>query len=172
MILTHWVSWIRGSVCMLKWLVVLCCYSQLFVNSLCALMLQNYEQSISAMKCRPRGRTRPPQRDEDIVMPANVESEFVCSCIDAYGHVCGRTFPSYVQLRIHMVHSKKGTHEERPFYAKAAVTDACPWCKHKLSSKVVAEAHQTSLHARNVYKTSFCVRPRAHRSHVYAVPCV
>ena len=89
----------------------------------------------------PPGWTRPPQRDEGIVMPTNVESEFVCSCIDADGNVCGRTFPSYVQLRIHMVHSKGGTHGERPFYAKAAVTNACPWCKHKFSSKVVAASH-------------------------------
>ena len=89
----------------------------------------------------PPGWNRPPQRDEDIVMPTNVESEFVCSCIDADGNVCGRTFPSYVQLRIHMVHSKGGTHGERPFYAKAAVTNACPWCKHKFSSKVVAASH-------------------------------
>ena len=77
---------------------------------------------------------------QDILVP-QPDDMFTCTCTNDDGSICNKSFGSYVQLRAHMVHSRAGNHGERPVHALAAVTNACPWCKHKFASRLSAAHH-------------------------------
>eukprot|EP00438_Fugacium_kawagutii_P013560 Skav234764 [mRNA] locus=scaffold2396:8425:10814:- [translate_table: standard] len=77
---------------------------------------------------------------QDILVP-EPDAIFTCTCTNDDGSICNKTFGSYVQLWAHMVHSRAGSHGERPVHALAAVTNACPWCKHKFASRPSAAHH-------------------------------
>ena len=76
----------------------------------------------------------------DVLVP-EPDAMFTFTCTNDDGSICNKSFESYVQLRAHMVHSRAGSHGERPVHAFAAVTNACPWCKHKFASKLSAAHH-------------------------------
>ena len=87
----------------------------------------------------------PDDLQEDILVP-EPGAMFTCTCTNDDGSICNKSFKSYVQLHAHMVHSRAGGHGERPVHALAAVTNACPWCKHKFASRCTSKEHSVEVH--------------------------
>ena len=87
----------------------------------------------------------PDDLQEDILVP-EPGAMFTCTCTNDDGSICNKSFKSYVQLHAHMVHSRACSRGERPVHALAAVTNACPRCKHKFASRCTSKEHSVEVH--------------------------
>ena len=91
----------------------------------------------------PPGWVEPPDDASEIFVLPDEHDEPVFTCDKKWddGSCCNKQFSTYAQLRTHIVHTKGGEHGIRPFFATAAVTNICPWCRHRFASRESTKNH-------------------------------
>ena len=83
----------------------------------------------------------PPTLDPQEVFLVPDDTPYVCNLLCADGSMCNQKFATQVQLSAHILHSRGGDHGRRPIYSLAAVSNICPWCRCKYSTRVSASHH-------------------------------
>lgn len=139
-----------GTLCCDNFVMIWKCWEDLILASHCCTdFSEEFVQiDVSELRMQFLGLAIPRCRmisKEDILVP-EPGAMFTCTCANDDGSICNKSFKSYVQLLAHMVHSRAGSHGERPVHALAAVTIACPWCKHKFASRCASKELSVEVH--------------------------
>ena len=126
--LMRWVNWILEPFSVLKCRAGFCSFFHNFVKMFCGSLGHEI----------PPPEFVSPVSEPRVLLVLPDDCPYVCDLLRADGSVWNQKFASQ---SAHILHSRGGDHGSRPIYPLAAVSNICPWCRCKYSTRISASQH-------------------------------